>query len=323
MMKTWIIGVMLAFFCYSCNNSEGSPRELAHFQQDKQEKKDKKDKSKKEDKGNKSKKKEKTGKSDNAPSDAAGSVRIEQAWELPAVLTEVSGTAWYDTDKIAAVQDESGIIFIYDLRTKKISREIHFAGKGDYEGIAVKDNSFYVLRSDGTIIEVDDSGKSSEHKTHLTIKNDTEGLFLDRKSNRLLVALKAADAAHPGKKNIYAFDLGSKKLSDQPVISIDANDPALGGKSKKDDKLQPSDIAVHPSTGDVYVTDGANPALLVISSDGKIKERYTLDRSLFPQPEGITFAPGGTLYISSEGVKGNGKIMKVNIDSTDQLNEGI
>lgn len=36
-----------------------------------------------------------------------------------------------------------------------------------------------------------------------------------------------------------------------------------------------------------------------------------LDTDNFPQPEGITFSPDGTLYISTEGKGGDAKIIEV------------
>ena len=76
---------------------------------------------------------------------------IKETWELPAVLDEISGIAWLSEGTIASIQDEDGIIFIYDLNKKKIIEEIEFAGPGDYEGIAIHNQDAYVLRSDGTI----------------------------------------------------------------------------------------------------------------------------------------------------------------------------
>tara|TARA_B100000965_G_scaffold406821_1_gene449177 strand:+ start:2456 stop:2626 length:171 start_codon:yes stop_codon:yes gene_type:complete len=44
---------------------------------------------------------------------------------------------------------------------------------------------------------------------------------------------------------------------------------------------------------------------MVFGTDGKPKNLTELKRSLFPQPEGIAFAPNGDLFISNE-VEGDG-----------------
>ena len=62
---------------------------------------------------------------------------ILQKWDLPAVLDEISGIAWMGEHRIACVQDEDGIIFIYNLQTSKIEDKIEFSSGADFEGITV------------------------------------------------------------------------------------------------------------------------------------------------------------------------------------------
>jgi len=77
--------------------------------------------------------------------------------------------------------------------------------------------------------------------------------------------------------------------------------------------MQPSDLEVLPATGDLYITDGANPKLLIMDAQGKPKALHHLSKSDFPQPEGISFSPSGELYLSSEGDKGSGLIARVEV----------
>ena len=44
---------------------------------------------------------------------------IVEKWELPEILNEVSAIDWIGTNSIAAVQDEDGTLFIYDLKANK------------------------------------------------------------------------------------------------------------------------------------------------------------------------------------------------------------
>lgn len=288
----------LGLLACDITGSENPDGSQASFQQGNKEKKKKdkdKDKDKKKDKKDKQQHMDVTGR-----------------WEMPKVLTEISGITWLGTDKIAAVQDEVGVIFIYDLVKKDVEDKIPFSGKGDYEGIAAVDDKFYVLRSDGLIVEVKE-GEAKPYKTHLSAFHDAEGLFYDKANNRLLVAVKANDPVSSTRKGIYSFDLSSKKMSDQPVMFVDLEHPLLGEGKKMGDRFQPSDLAIHPVTGEVYVIDGANSSLLVMDQKSEIKAVYKLDRSVLKQPEGITFSPSGDLYISSEGAKERGVIVKVDI----------
>ena len=82
---------------------------------------------------------------------------------------------------------------------------------------------------------------------------------------------------------------------------------------KSKNKIQPSDLEVHPGTGEVYIVDGPGPRLLIMDSEGNKKNLYQLSSSDFPQPEGIAFNDAGELFISNEGSSGAGNILKVEI----------
>lgn len=251
-------------------------------------------------------------KKDKSREDVQSDVRVEKKWELPEVLTEISGLAFLDKDRFVCVQDEKGSLFIYNTVTEKIEKEIPFGGAGDYEGLTLSGNTAYVVRSDGRLFEI--AGFASqpsvkEYDTPLTADDNIEGLCYDAGSNRLLLAAKDGEATG-GRKNVYEFSLASKKLADAPLYSIDPSHELLDNQGKK--KFSPSAIAIHPSSKEVYIVDGPKSRLLIMDGSGGIKKVYSLG-SEFAQPEGITFTPEGDLYISSEGKKSPGMIMKVQL----------
>ena len=77
--------------------------------------------------------------------------------------------------------------------------------------------------------------------------------------------------------------------------------------------MMPSEVQVHPVTGNVYVTDAKNAQIIVLDTKGNIKNRYKISNSEFYKAEGIAFSPTGELFISNEGKKTKGNILKVNI----------
>ncbi|HZH01113.1 MAG TPA: hypothetical protein VEY32_08525, partial [Flavisolibacter sp.] len=79
------------------------------------------------------------------------------------------------------------------------------------------------------------------------------------------------------------------------------------------DVFNPSGMAIHPQTGDIYIVEGTHPKLLIMDRRGNIKTLHPLQSSSFQQPEGITFSPSGETYISNEGGKGKGNILLVNL----------
>lgn len=253
---------------------------------------------------------------------AGGVITVVGKWDMPTELLEISGLAHIDKDRFACVQDEMGSIYIYNISTSVIEKEISFAGAGDYEGIALVNDTAWAVRADGRLFEVKDINAGNpvvkEYSTHLTLKqNNIEGLCYDKKDNRLLLAIKDSDPRNVGYKGIYAFDLATRKMPEEPVFKLDLRHEVFNrGSSKKNKRtgIMPSAIAIHPLTGDMYITDGTGVRLLVTDSACNIKAFYQLDRNEFEQPEGITFKPTGELFISNEGVKKGGNILNVKIE---------
>lgn len=235
---------------------------------------------------------------------------ILETWELPIELNEISGIVWVDNLTLACVQDEDGIIFIYDLDDKSIAEEIPFAGNGDYEAIALNNKDLYIMQSDGLLYEVKDwraiNKIVSSHQTGFKASNNMESLTYSKKDRSLLTVPKDKDA-NDDYKGVYKISLTSKTADlKNPTYKIEMNAEALSQfRDKKLHKtFSPSEIAIHPTTNEIYVLEGKKPKLLILNADGTMKMVYKLDEINFPQPEGMTFSDDGDLYISNEAVSG-------------------
>lgn len=249
----------------------------------------------------------------------AGVVKITRTWELPAVLREVSAVQYLETGKLACLQDETGAIFIYNTSTNTIEREIPFGPPGDYEGLAIAGDDAYIACADGRLLQVaswlSESPAVTEYGTHLTVKQNVEGLCYDPSGKRLLAVIKGIEEGNQYSKGIYSFDLVSKKLLVKPVFEIDLHDPVFGpnGTRKPQFVFQPSDIAIAPDSGRLYITDAERQQLMVMSKTGRIEQLYSLT-DVNIQPEGVCFSPSGELFIASVGNKqDSGKILVVKI----------
>lgn len=243
------------------------------------------------------------------------SYRFEQpdvSVELHDDLAEISALSLFPDGRLGAVQDERGIVFVMDRTTGEIVERRSFGDNGDYEGIEHVDDRVYVLRSDGTLIEM--SGWSGDDTTIRTIetplraKNDTEGLAYDAASNRLLIVCKAdpGSGLDDGQKAVYAFDLGRDVFIEEPVYVIDADE--VEDRTDGKGKFKPSALAVHPSSNALYILSSTSRSMVVLNEDGGIEQVHTLSEDLFEQPEALAFLPDGTLYIASEGGKDAGML---------------
>ena len=254
-----------------------------------------------------------------------------QTFELPKELVEISGLGLGVSGRyLIAIQDELGLVFFIDTQYGKIDHSIDFWKDGDYEGVEIVEDKIYVIKSTGTIYEINDYGTSKQKvekfNFFLNEDNDVEGLAYHPQRNSLLLACKAQ--AGEGKKfrfkkGIYEFDLTTKVLKEEPflLISLEAINDYLGTSpairklekvmeffqpTKSNFSFSPSAIAIHPKTGELYITSAVGKLLLVINEQGKVLHIENLKKSIHSQPEGLCFDREGNLYIANEG-KGGGK----------------
>jgi uncharacterized protein YjiK len=257
----------------------------------------------------------------------------DKVYTLPASLHEISGITEVDGASVACVQDEHGIIFIYDLNKNQTTRQFMFAGEGDYEGIARVDQTLYVLRSDEALTEISNFKTDKFKRVSFDASlpgRDFEGLCYDKKNNRLLISPKEIPDNNPENKNkrfVYGFDLASKKLTKGPVFVFDisaiegfaqANKVKIPGKGKKGEEQKPdidmriSALGVHPLTNRLFAISSSDRLLFVFNMNGNIEYLERLDKDLFPQPEGITFLNNGDMLISNEGGQGQATLVRFN-----------
>jgi hypothetical protein len=243
--------------------------------------------------------------------------------ELPDTLREISGLCAIDSSTFACIQDENGILFFYDAQKNNLFRQQVFAQDGDYEGICRVGNSIFVLRSDGELFEIDDLRKEkfkiTTYTTGVVAKNN-EGLCYDEDNNRLLIACKGKIGKGPAlkdKRQIYAFDLKTKKLDPVPVYDFDLNNIKLFAKQhnldvpekhtkKKGDtdlliRFTTSAIAIHPFTKKLFLLSSSDHMLFIFNSDGSTEHIEVLNPALFNKAEGITFFDNGDMLITNEG----------------------
>ena len=240
---------------------------------------------------------------------------------LPPQLYEVSGVTAMSATELGCVQDEEGVIFIYDLVQRRIAREVRFGPRGDYEGIARAGDRLFVLRSDGIIFEIRDlPGRPAVKILALPLPaNDYEGLCHDARRGRLLVAPKNGLGKRTALKEtraVFAVDLGSLALQREPIVllSVDAIRTFAGQRERMPaDRRQakaakpgpavrfmPSAIAVHPLTSELFVVSAIDGVLATFNMAGGVTGYAALDPRRFRQPEGLTFLANGDLVITNE-----------------------
>jgi uncharacterized protein YjiK len=239
----------------------------------------------------------------------------DEKMELGKHLHEISGMAYIPAkDQILTENDEKGDIFTIDFKNKndKVDKE-KFGGKGDYEDIVYTDTAIYMLVATGSIVQVD-TKDSSFNTTEFVLpgeKNEFETLYLDKDRTSLIMLCK--ECAHEKKTDVrvaYQFDLNTHTFNPAPAYTIDIKEIQ---KMLGDDKAEfkPSAAGINPVTGKLYIVASVGKLLVVADKNtGKPEQVFRLDPSMYNQPEGMTFAPNGDLYISNEGGEGIATILR-------------
>lgn len=229
---------------------------------------------------------------------------------LPVVLNEISGLAYYANDSsLFAIQDEEGYLYkIFPYKPDSMFRW-RYADPGDYEDLCIYNQSFYILRSDGDIYHSIIGDTVSTVKYDFPGKgNEFESIYYD--PDRKVLRLVCKDCEQDKKKllSTYAFDPERKQYIDD---SFKINTRELAHLRNKDKiKFKPAAATIHPITGKIYLVSAINSLLVVANRDGSIENAYELDKKQFKQPEGIAFAPDGTMFICNEFAnKGTASIM--------------
>lgn len=239
---------------------------------------------------------------------------------LPHSLHEVSAIVAVDATTLACVQDEKGALFFVDLEGKRPVRSTVFGVPGDYEGLALVGEQFWVLRSDGTVLRLVARGERLEIDGTVQLPRgfgEWESLCYDA-DRRLLLAMPKGEGAPDGgrrERPIFAIDPRDGSLRADPVLVLDANaleqavaakDVELSGKGKpkgKRGKLHfvVSEMLAVPATGDLLILSVRDHALLRVGHDGALRSVRALDPEVLPQAEGLALLRDGRLLVASEG----------------------
>ena len=131
--------------------------------------------------------------------------------KLPQELDEISGIAYYPKDtSVFAIIDEGGEIFKIPLKNPGNFSQWNFDKKKDYEDIVLKDSTFYILVSNGTIEQLTfkDNKFAAEHFKMGNIsagENEFESLYLSQEDSSLIILCK--DCVEDSKKHSQPIPL--------------------------------------------------------------------------------------------------------------------
>ena len=106
-------------------------------------------------------------------------------------------------------------------------------------------------------------------------------------------ALIRVDFNVPLDKQTFAITDDNRMRATIPTIKKILNDDKA--------EFKPSAAGINPVNGKLYIVASVGKLLVIADKNGKVEQAIRLDPVMYNQPEGMTFAPNGDLYISNEG----------------------
>ncbi len=258
-------------------------------------------------------------------------LRADRTLTLPAEMSDIAGLSLSpDGYSLIALNYKDGDIHYIDKWRGDYEYGVRFKHRGRYEGIEAVRNDVFIVKENGSIVHVSEldseKPKTKTFNTPLNAKFAVQGLTYHPIRNELLLACQGndGDRAFDDSESIYVFDLDSKELFRQPMFLIEdqaifdylnqQRPPLEEGdelfyKPPTEKPFEPSAIAIHPRTDELFLISASSMLLVILSEDGDLLHAERLDPFLFTEPEGMCFDLDGTLYISSKGGRGStGKI---------------
>lgn len=224
-------------------------------------------------------------------------------FDLPGRLVEVSGLAVTPDGRLFAHDDERAVVYEVDPSEEDVGKRFSLGDPsvaGDFEGITVVGERFFLVTSRGLLYEFREmpDGREAPYRvtdTELGAVCEIEGLDFDPASDALLFACKVS-APERGTLVIHRIPLDPDGGRLPPLV-VDRRQLAGHGLDRS---FAPSAVAVDP-TGSIVLLSAVTPGLLEIRRDGTVISGARLSPDRHRQPEGLAFGPGGTLYIADEG----------------------
>jgi uncharacterized protein YjiK len=253
-----------------------------------------------------------------------GSPKTPKGYIMPRPKKMILDKKLNETSGLCYLQNENAMLSIADNKQKiyRITQDgevSHYfdddiGPQEDYEDVVNVDASVYVLISNGTIVEVKPYGDKLQVNNYpfwSTEKNDFETLYYDPERKSLIMLCKSC-AVDKGanRSTAYRFDLAGKQFDTTAyyTISIKAVQNSL-----KDGKVdfKPSAAAIHPLEKRLYILASAGNLLVVTNLKGNVEEVFRLNPTLYPQAEGIAFAPNGDMYVTNEAKLGKPTLLYI------------
>jgi hypothetical protein len=233
---------------------------------------------------------------------------------LAPALREISGLAVAADGHVYAHADERGIIAQIDPCRGTIEKSFALGNPpiaGDFEGLAIAGERFFLVTSGGHLLEARE-GKEGSTVAFTDVNTgygrlcEIEGLAYEPSDRSLLFGCKTPrDASLADQVTLLRWSLARNAPASPPRLAIPLGEVLrrTGGKS-----FHPSSVERDPSTGHYIIVAGRERLLLEVTPAGGVVATRNLHRQLHKQPEGLTFLGDSVMVVADEGAGRKGTL---------------
>lgn len=223
-------------------------------------------------------------------------------------IDEASGLAATEDGRVFTHGDERAVVYEVDPVTGTILKEFSVgvpALAGDFEGIAVVGDRFFLINSQGLLLEFregddDESVSFRGVNTGLGNRCEAEGLAYEPAAEALVVACKSVPSDDESLIVLYRIRLSDLTVEPEVILVPAAGLEAVGLV----DHFAPSGVEVDRETGSFFLISARQESIIQVTPDGRVVAGFHLGSDRHPQAEGIALLPDGTLLLADERQQG-------------------
>ena len=235
-------------------------------------------------------------------------------WGLPNRLKEISGLAVTSTDRLFTHNDERAVIYEIDVAGQLIAKAFALGDpviRGDFEGLFVLEDRFFLVTSDGVLFESveGDDEERLDYNMYVTGAGrlcEVEGLAANVERTRLLLVCKTPRARELRSwVTLLPWSIEARRLVPEEAVRIPLESFTDRVKGKE---FSPSGLSQAPGSDHFLLVAARQNAIAEISLDGRLLDITSLDKGRHQQTEGIAFLSDGTLILADEGTGRRGRL---------------
>jgi hypothetical protein len=237
---------------------------------------------------------------------------------LPMGIESFSDIAFLDSTILICLQEDKSSLVLFDLYSNQVSTPIN---------INFPNKIIDFSRIDSTIILLDDQVQvhfllPPYDSSSLLTENDILGDWksaatcIHESTKRMFILTQNNfDVDNPVSNSIYTYTISKRKLNEKALFDISISDiemfaienniatPQNKFTDLSDSLSQlifnPSAMAIHPKTNEIYILSSENRSIVVFNQFGEVQDLFFLDEKLVSNPKAMTFHPSGDLLISN------------------------